>query len=1627
MALIFVPQYTLDFDTNAGSDINWELDILRSYDDVNPPPSWINDPVVSLVGTSDPISITWEKDYDVYKPINGSSAKINLLVQNEDQYADFNRAGPYEYQVRLRYQAPNTQYTSIFTSPNTSFTPALVLPTGSQGRQLSLTEANGTVHRFAYLTNGLVRLLAGGLTGTVRLGPVAVATTATVTAAVTVPDQTAGQTITLTGDETGTFSVGDFISPQANNFGAFRGIFVDSITFDGTNTVIVGPSNGATTFNTTSVLRNAGPATEIQGEGGLEEYWCGYITPLDSTEAISTFPYEVSYRATDGLGLLQEKSTRPKTSEDAINPINTVLEGLYETGLDLPVRIDSKIYEGSNDGIISATASANSFYADAKLINTIPVKESIEGYLSPWNCKVYQSNAAWYITNASTHGGTGDLEAADYQEYVVPSGGTAYTGPTASSSENLLYTLNGSSTRDLIPSRNNFKLTTRKPLGSIECRPKDLRELEVAQNGTFEDVTGTTPALWISDPASLETTLVTTTAVRLEGERSLTTRQSVKDLGERADIWFENEIGYTVSAASPIEINIDWLGQLLRTDKDTGGRNVKLAYQVYFKPNNTFTFPLLNYGGLPFYGGVSVSEIFYDFISNEWKPTAFAPLSDKKNLTDYYRELTAEGDDDSQWLNERIEIRPPNEYYDPESKSVFPIETGTFHLRVFYPRTNRVRSDIISLRSEFQDAQIGAVAAYVDNISVKNIFDDEILSPTFERLQLTYNNTETYEPRFASGINSLLTQKLSPTDTYFREGKTETVTLERIATQQKLNDFRGGNTESTTDSSLRYYTSTVINNTGIPVAPKNKIDINYSNYDELTSCIFNGGTFNVKANEFDIAMYVPNQATDIASGDGTITDGIPSAGFYEENIDLIAQTFQGRSNKVVYTLGISITTTNIADGTTVDDGLVPVTMSGEPYLQFTGVPGETRVVNLVFTPATNYISDPLNCDVTTPLPEFATFGSFTNNQGDVILPCEITFPLDSEYEIVTITGSVKEFDPDPIAEPISCSVVITQNIMAGGVRALRNPASTTFNLTGVPGTIQSFSYVAESSLNNAIPPRPAFDLFAGNFDVTFLGSRLVRGWNDSLGEDPLQLSPSSVELKFEYEVPETEEDLPVALIGAASGVSSVTNPPFIYDVTFNTSGDFFDTLEPNNQFQGVEGTVIPYDLLIIPNEGYDLSATNFIYSTGGVDNTLPSGITIRSNTSTGFIQNGEDVILPINVAIGSGAANGTITVTGDAQTEPYSITFNVVTDSGVGFTIDNPSLLQPYGITDFGDTAPDFEFLVSPSAGMMFDTAIAASEQVEVFIDDIALKLESSTFFLVNVTHATGVNVGKIVVDVVYAFPNLNTLTEFPEAANVQVNVRGGATTGGASEAPATGATWGEPTLELPGIGNFIGIPGTVVGRVSVTSNGSWDVKTGAGAVESWITAIQPPVVVEGGVTFFLEELPTGTTTRSATFYIYPDAATAALDTGNNGTGAFTIPNLAGVQVAGSLTITQQDPAVSGLDTVGYSLTGDPITGTIPPQYLGFATYTDGQGTERIIATSTIQTITFCAVEDSERALAGSVVRSSLITCSRGTVSGGGTFSDVSDDSNGIKGSEVFYVDDAPNSMDDDGIYFVRQ
>ena len=1398
MALIFVPQYTLPFDTEAGTDITWELDILRSYDDAGSVPSWINNPVTPLKGTGNPIKIEWQKDYDLYKPINGSSARIKLLVETEGQYADFNNAGPYEYQVRLRYNNPATQYTSTFTSPNSQLVPAITLPTGSQGTQFSLTEADGTLHRFGYITNGNYRYLDGGLTGTVRKGTAQAVTTATASGSFTIADQGTNQTLSLAGDETSTFAAGDFISRSTLTAQAFRGLFIESVVFDGTNTVLTGTGGGGTTFDTTHTIYRAGPADEIQGDGGFQEYWCGYITPLETDEQVTTFPFEVNYTATDGLALLQDRVVDPKTTEENISPIDTVLRAIYETGLDLPVYIDSKIYEGSNDALISATASSNSFYKDKKLIERITIKEAIEGYLLAFNCKIYQSNGRFYITNASTHGGSGDNETATFKRYVVVPGGTEYTATTDSDSEDLIYTLNGTSTRDLIPAMDDLNLTIRRPAGSVECRPEGLTALEIIENGTFEMVNASgAPDDWNAHPDSIDQTLTTSSVIRLDGQRSLTTGRSRKSLDKSDEIWFQNTNGINIDQAYDFTISFDMLGELLKTSGNDGGRNVLFSFQVFYQTTDAFVTSDLDTDNtsndpefLPSYTDRNTDRLYFDFANNEWIIPRFN-FSAVQDLNDTYHTIELAGQDLDSWINQSVNIKAVNEWWHEKDERYYNIEPGSLYLRVFYLQTNKQEG-----RGEdsYQGNETGTVRVYLDNLRLTTQFDNDITDPTFERLQLDYNRTFDYKPRFASGVHELITQKLYPTDTYFREGKVETATLERIVTQQKLNDYRGGNTTDPEQSSLKYYEGTVINNTFKPFAPKDKLSINYADYTE-PSCIFNGGIFEVKKNAFKFHGYVPNQSSDIAAGDGTIDDeGVPGAGFYPFNVDLVAAKFPGRSNKVVYTLGFDVATTNSADGTSVEGGLLPITENNGSFIQIVGLPGQVIPMDLRLVPTTNFIGNPAGCTVranteTEPRPLDTTFGTFKNSQGDVILPLSITLPENSEYEVLYIDGSISPFTPEDTPEVVPNTVVIdwSTDLIAEGslVQSSSTPPSyrTIFNTDGIPGSVVHFTYFVEArSAGNA---GNGWHLFAENFSISENDTSLVN-------LDARQVGERTIAIDFEYTIPTTPETVPVTLIGAASDPDSIDNPTFDYNVTFNSSGSNFTLFETNNVFKGTEGSVVPYNLLVNPNEGYDLRAGAFSYSstTSGAINNLPSGISIRSNSNatTGFIQNGEEVVLPINVRIGDADTSGEITISGTPQTEPYSLTFLVNDVGSAGWTIDNSQKLQPYGTTDFDDSIPTFTFYVTPNENMAFSDGDQAhiDNQVMADIDEAAIDLPESQFTIARTYVNTGdepddLNVGKIKCVVAGKFPVLTDLPNFPHHATVSINITGTAGISGAT------------------------------------------------------------------------------------------------------------------------------------------------------------------------------------------------------------------------------------------------------
>ena len=60
--------------------------------------------VLDLVGTDDPLEITWDQDDNFYNPIIGSTCQINLFVTDDTNYDDFYDADEREYKIKISYK-----------------------------------------------------------------------------------------------------------------------------------------------------------------------------------------------------------------------------------------------------------------------------------------------------------------------------------------------------------------------------------------------------------------------------------------------------------------------------------------------------------------------------------------------------------------------------------------------------------------------------------------------------------------------------------------------------------------------------------------------------------------------------------------------------------------------------------------------------------------------------------------------------------------------------------------------------------------------------------------------------------------------------------------------------------------------------------------------------------------------------------------------------------------------------------------------------------------------------------------------------------------------------------------------------------------------------------------------------------------------------------------------------------------------------------------------------------------------------------------------------------------------------------------------------------------------------------
>jgi len=465
MALIFNVTHTVTFGTFAGEDYQWELDLLRSYDDSETTPAWASDPTVQVTASGSPINVEWMSDSDVYKPIVGSKAQIDLHRVTGDVLPRFTSSGQFEYQARLRYR------------------------------------------------------------------------------------------------------------------------------------------------------RN--------GEATLNDYWCGFVQSEDGSESVADVAPLMSFTAVDNLGGLEDTSVEVDISD--ITPVNLfskVLESIRQTGLDLPVLVESGIQNASGDALLDVTAHPYSLFTseedDIAYRNRMTNKEMIEGLLSAFNCKIFQSYGKWFIVNASTHGGTGANETCTFNKYTVTN--QVYTAD-GTEDVDLLYSVGGSSP-DMLVSNADLQLNTNRPYGSIECRPKNTREKNYVTNGLFQSGTGGIEV----HPTSIDQTLtrISSYSGHPLTKYAIQTRRNRFRLSNIENVWFKT-VAMDVDVNAPIEFNFDWyIAQ--RTNQ-----MVALNYCAVLTTTNvvTVTGDYTNDPSSNYYTTSTETQFTYNFDKGDWE-AGFDILSNQK-------------------------------------------------------------------------------------------------------------------------------------------------------------------------------------------------------------------------------------------------------------------------------------------------------------------------------------------------------------------------------------------------------------------------------------------------------------------------------------------------------------------------------------------------------------------------------------------------------------------------------------------------------------------------------------------------------------------------------------------------------------------------------------------------------------------------------------------------------------------------------------------------------------------------------------------------------------------------------------------------------------------------------------
>ena len=572
------------------------------------------------------------------------------------------------------------------------------------------------------------------------------------------------------------------------------------------------------------------------GTGGSSEiYWEGWLQVDQYQESLQPFPNPVKLVAYDGLGTLDAFDAPYSNSPTGGYDSNEDTMFFYLYYILNNLQLDFDIYV--SNAIRKNTGNANdTFYHDI-ILNEFGVyddldfrnaKEVLESFLKATNSRVFQSQGRWYIISNSNL-----IDTNINQLFNFDIGFSIENQLSTTGEEIIEY--------KVFDRLGNYKFTTTenvllkaptdlKPIGADLYKEylKPYNEVKYDVKLSNDTIINLNPQLLYDD---YDYTLGPNTSINTDENYVLVGNKSIKT---------------TVHARENVNFD-DTYEVIMNTVTTDDTKKLKVGFSFLVDPDYTLT----NFSDLWEYEIAVIvyaydannDLIYYNWKTDEWQTGTGIGAINEKNRTKLpqFKKVGT-------WQNVELEL---NAYEEVEGDMDVTIN-------IHYPRFTVYPSA----------SGLGLInATYFDKIFIAEVNDNASEMMVTNTQDVNKTTTAVYESKgifisnylgadaFQGGFDGFFTR---PRD--FAIIASDYPTVDNIVSQEILNDFR---------DFVKRYEGTFYNlkSEPIPIAPHNKVWIDFGSgtFREGASCYIDAMRYDIKANEYELTMHVPNQTNDVQS------------------------------------------------------------------------------------------------------------------------------------------------------------------------------------------------------------------------------------------------------------------------------------------------------------------------------------------------------------------------------------------------------------------------------------------------------------------------------------------------------------------------------------------------------------------------------------------------------------------------------------------------------------------------------------------------------------------------------------------------------------------------------------------